>query len=135
LVRTNALRRRTCPRVCPRHDAAAVSKARLCVAGMQSMNFYARHVLLLRRRLLPPSQQHPCRFDVATRPRTGRRGDGPRTPRPLGRTTIAATDAPLDPSPMTDDELPEGSLAAKVGECDARSLSATNAADCSRASS
>jgi len=31
--------------------------------------------------------RHPCRFDVATRPRARRGGNGPRDPRPLGRTT------------------------------------------------
>jgi hypothetical protein len=41
------------------------------------------------------SQPHPCRFDVATRPRTGYRGDGPELRGRWGAQRIAAADAPL----------------------------------------
>jgi len=47
--------------------------------------------------------RHPCRFDVATRPRARRGGNGPRDPRPLGRTTDRRSGRARALHPMTEE--------------------------------
>src|SRR5436189_3698376 len=56
---------------------------------------------------------HPCGFDVATRSRPHRGGDGPRTPRTMGRTTNRRGGRACELCRMTENELLKGSSVAE----------------------